>query len=344
MKALKVIGLILLSSSAVLALYLYACTYTPYGRLPLKTVIFIKVGELISSEDAPPPETITQAMREEVDAGMLQLMKAPEYFPQIKNHLVTWDSLQVQVRIYAPKSAPNTPRPFMLYMHGGGWVVGNPDHVDNICRFFAEQGEMLVLSVDYRLAPEHPYPAGLDDTEAVFNWAYAHRDSLGIDRTRMVVAGESAGGNLAAALCHIVRDREGVDFAAQLLYYPIMQLYNLETESYLNFAKGYGLTREILLLTRQAYAPDSSLYRNPQVSPLLGEHHDLPPTLIINAAFDILRDDGAMYEEALQKARVPVERWLYPGMLHGFVTNDRFFGEESKEVLDYSWEYLQKQW
>lgn len=220
-------------------------------------------------------------------------------------------------RHYRPHSAQPL-LPALVFFHGGGWAVGDLDSHDHLCRHLAFAGDVLVLSVEYRLAPEHRFPAPLDDCLAAYDWALAQAGTLGIDPARVAVGGDSAGGNLAAALALAVRDRGGRQPAFQLLIYPAVD-FTAENASLRDNATGYLLTRPAMEMFADLYLGDRALRADPRASPLLAASHvGLPPALVQTAEFDPLRDEGAAYADTLRAAGVPVEYRLYAGMVHGF--------------------------
>ncbi|HEV2770097.1 MAG TPA: alpha/beta hydrolase [Solirubrobacteraceae bacterium] len=216
---------------------------------------------------------------------------------------------------------PSTALPAILYLHGGGWVVGDLDGVDALCRALANRAQAIVVSADYRLAPEHRFPAGLDDAETVLAWMHARADELGADRDRLAVGGDSAGANLAAALARRARDAHGPAcpaLRAQLLVYPALD-GALATASAVEVGEGYGLTREQMRWYWDAYAPEGAA-RTPDASPLrASDLGGLPPAVIVLAELDPLRDDGLDYAERLRAAGVEADVRVWPGMVHGFL-------------------------
>ena len=224
---------------------------------------------------------------------------------------------ELRGRLYVPTDVP-TPGPLLVYFHGGGWVSGDLDTHDPACRFLAERSGVRVLSVDYRLAPEHPFPAAYDDALAAYRWVVAHADDLGADPSRLGVGGDSAGGTLAATTA-IGAARDGLPLARQLLIYPGTDLTR-HTESRRLFGKGLFLTGTYMDMVKAAYAPDPAIWAAPEVSPLLG---DVPPGLapayVVTAGFDPLRDEGEAYARKLADAGVDVELRRFPDQIHGFV-------------------------
>ncbi len=223
----------------------------------------------------------------------------------------------IGLRLYRPHSAKPV-LPALLYFHGGGWSAGDLDTHDHLCRHLAFAGDVVVIAVDYRLAPEHPFPAPLADCVAAWDWARASAAALGIDAARIAVGGDSAGGNLAAALTLQLRDAGATLPAFQLLIYPAVD-FTADNASLRDNATGYLLTRAAMEMFADWYLVDRARRADPLASPLLAaSHQGLPPALVQTAEFDPLRDEGAAYAEKLRAAGVAVTYRLYPGMLHGF--------------------------
>jgi acetyl esterase len=219
-------------------------------------------------------------------------------------------------RLYTP--APGGDLPLLVHYHGGGHVVGDLDSCEGACRLFARHAGVAVLSVDYRLAPEHPFPAAVDDAVAGFTWAAGHAAELGVDEARIGVGGDSAGGNLAAAVCLAARDGGGPQPAFQLLIYPAVDLTRRRPSRDL-FADGLQLTDTDIEWYREQYLPDEADLQNPLASPLLADDlSGLPPAHVATAGFDPLRDEGEDYARALVAAGVPASCRRHEGMVHGF--------------------------
>jgi len=224
----------------------------------------------------------------------------------------------VPVRVYAPSA--DQPLPALVFFHGGGWVKGSLQSHDVVCRAIANGAGCVVVSVDYRLAPEHQFPAAIDDAFASLQYVAAHAAELGIDPDRLAVAGDSAGGNLAAGVALLARDRGGPRLVHQLLIYPVTD-HNLDTASYLANADGFMLTREAMRFYWRHYLRSDADGDDPRASPLRASRFDgLPSALIITAEFDPLRDEGRAYASRLEAAGVPVTYSEYAGLVHGFVT------------------------
>ena len=219
-------------------------------------------------------------------------------------------------RLYVPGGA-TSPGPLLVFFHGGGWIYGDLDTHDPVCRFLAERAGVRVLAVDYRLAPEHPFPAAYDDCAAAYRWVVEHAESLGADPARLAVGGDSAGGTLAATVA-IVAATEGLPLAFQLLVYPASDMRG-GSESRARFAEGFFLTRQFMDAAEQSYLPRREDVTHPCASPVLA---DLPaglaPAYVVTAGFDPLRDEGEAYARKLADAGVALELRRFPHLIHGF--------------------------
>jgi len=244
------------------------------------------------------------------------------------------------VRGYTPR-ASDQPLPILLWYHGGGFVIGSVNSYDAICRYLCLHADCIVLSVDYRLAPEHPFPAAVEDCFAALNWAAEHAVELGGDPTRLAVAGDSAGGNLATVCSLLARDAGGPALALQLLIYPGTAA-EPESASHHRFAEGYILSRKSILWFYRHYLPDSAARKDFRYAPLLAENlSGLPPTLLILADHDPLYDEGRAYGERLQSAGNQIEMVDYPGMVHAFYSMSNAVNA-AKDALQRSAKALRK--
>lgn len=220
------------------------------------------------------------------------------------------------IRIYWPSSKPGLP--VVVYFHGGGFVLCDLDTHDGICRALATGAEVIVVSVDYRRAPEHRFPAASDDALATVRWAHENAAALGGDPARLAVAGDSAGGNLAAVSCLRSRDEAGPDIAFQLLIYPVTDAAQ-DTPSYRENAEGYFLTAAQMRWFWEQYLGDPANGTDPYASPLRAKDlSGLPPACVITAGYDPLRDEGEAYAARLAEAGVPVEARRFDEGFHGF--------------------------
>jgi acetyl esterase len=223
---------------------------------------------------------------------------------------------RIPLRIYTPDAA--SPRPAIVFLHGGGWVIGNLESHDGTCRELANRAGATVVSVDYRLAPETRFPGAAEDCFAATRWVVENAAALGADPRRVAVAGDSAGGNLAAVVAQISRDRGGPPLRFQLLVYPVADA-DFERASYRDNADGYFLTRAAMQWFWDQYVPNAAQRADPYASPLRARSlAGLPPALVISAEFDPLRDEGEAYAEALRRAGVAVQCSRYDGQIHGF--------------------------
>ena len=219
-------------------------------------------------------------------------------------------------RVYRPTASG--PLPTVVLFHGGGWVIGDLDTHDNMARSLCRDCEAVVVSVDYRLAPEAPFPAAVEDAVAATTWASDHLDELGGSDV-LAVAGDSAGGNLAAVVAQQLRDGDGPAIAAQLLVYPAVDVTG-DYASRLDNAEGYFLDLPTMGWFLEQYAADAALHEDPRLSPLRAASLDgLPPAVVVTAEYDPLRDEGLAYAEALRAAGAPVEYRQFDGMIHGFI-------------------------
>jgi acetyl esterase len=224
---------------------------------------------------------------------------------------------ELDVRVYRRFGGEAEP-PAIVYYHGGGWVVGDLDSHDASCRLIADVTGCVVVSVDYRLAPEHPFPAAVDDAVESYRWVRTHARELGIDGRRVGVMGDSAGGNLAAVVCQVTRDGDVAPPTAQGLVYPATDAH-FRSRSHELFAEGFFLSRDSMEWFRAHYVPDTADWDSPLVSPLVQtDLSGLPPASVVTAGFDPLRDEGIAYADALEKAGVPVTARCYDDMVHGF--------------------------
>jgi acetyl esterase len=232
----------------------------------------------------------------------------------------------VPVRVYWPDTADRL-LPVVIYFHGGGFALGSIATHEGICRSLAAGTSAIVMSVDYRLAPEHKYPAAVIDSYAVLLWAHEHAGSLGGDRTRIAVAGDSAGGNLAAVCCLRARDEDGPPIAFQLLIYPYVDLVS-DTPSRSDFADGYFLTAAHLRWFREQYLDRPEQAAEPHASPVrAGSLAGLPPALVVTAECDPLRDEGARYVARVQAAGGQAWHCRAEGLFHGFFAMTSFLPE-----------------
>ena len=250
------------------------------------------------------------------------------------DRLITGPEGDIPVRIYHPHGSSGT-RPAVVFCHGGGFVLCDLESHDGFCRAMARHTESLVVSVDYRLAPEHRSPAAPRDTFAAFCWAVEHADDLGIDPARVLIAGDSAGGNLAAVTSLLCREQGGPMPVGQVLIYPVIDP-TFDTSSYAAYASGYVNTRAAMQWYWAQYLGGAEL-PSPEylAAPARAASHDgLPAAIVVTAGFDVLHSEGVAYADKLREAKVPVVHRDYPGLFHGFVTIMPFAaGASARELL-----------
>lgn len=256
------------------------------------------------------------ALRESMALGNTP---SPIELAEITDRTVPGPGGEIPVRIYRPSTELGLP--VVVFFHGGGWVVGDLESHDHAARAIASKAECVVVAVDYRLAPEHKFPAAADDAWAATEWVATHADELGVDPSRLAVAGDSAGGNLAAVVANMSREVEHVEVIHQALIYPVTDA-TCDRPSMTENAEGYMLTADGMDWFHGHYATDPDDFADPRYSPLFDELAGTAPALVLTAGFDPLRDQGVAYASALGDAGVEVEYVNFETMFHGFFTMD----------------------
>lgn len=254
----------------------------------------------------------------------------PEPVSQIKDRDLPGLDENIPVRIYTPQGSE--PFPILVYFHGGGFVMGNIETHDPLCRLLANRIGCIVVSVDYRLAPEHQFPAAVEDAYAATQWVAANATEINGDPKRIAVGGDSAGGNLATVVALIARDRGEPTLVYQLLLYPVTDATQSQA-SYEEYREGYLLTKDDMIWFFNHYFSSDTDTKNPYLSPLWApDVKGLPPALVITAEFDPLRDEGEAYATRLQEAGVPVVCCRYNGMIHGFCLMPEILDQGKKAI------------
>jgi len=237
----------------------------------------------------------------------------------VEDRIIEQNDLSIPIRIYTPKE-PTTPLTTCVFYHGGGMVIGSIEGYDTLCRQLCVASECIIVSVDYRLAPEHKFPAAIDDAYAAFLWIYLHAESLGGDRNKIAVCGDSAGGSLAAVTAIMARDQKISCIKHQMLIYPATAPH-ANSSSHFDFAKGYFLERDTVLWFHDCYIRSEKDRQDFRYAPLITENlENLPPALMIIAGYDTLRDEGIAYANRLTASNVEVTLIEYEGMFHPFLS------------------------
>lgn len=288
-------------------------TLDPQAQFVLELVEKANYPELC---DLPPEEA-----REMFEATAPKLAVRPENVFRVEDRYIPGLADPIPLRIYTPAEPAAGERfPVLVYLHGGGFVVGSLDSYDSTCRVLANRSGCIVVSVDYRLAPEHKFPAAVEDCVEALNWVAENAEEIDADPARMAIAGDSAGGNLAAVTTVVARDDGGPALQLSVLIYPVAA-GTPNSYSHHAFAEKHFLTRRTILWFYEQYLNGPDDAADPRFAPLeTPDLSGLPPTLLIVAGYDPLRDEGLAYGERLRQAGVEVTVSNYEGMLHGFVT------------------------
>ncbi|MGH0030083.1 MAG: alpha/beta hydrolase [Myxococcota bacterium] len=281
--------------------------------------------------DDIPLEVLRQGMSAQ---NSLAPGQEPEPVAKVENRTVPGPAGEVPVRVYTPEGAG--PFPALVYFHGGGFVLCDLDTHDGSCRSLANGAGVVVVSVDYRLAPEHKWPAGPEDCYAATRWVVENAGEIGVDPARVAIGGDSAGGNMTAVVALMARDRGGPSLRHQLLVYPVTN-HDFGTASYAENAEGYFLTTASMQWFWRQYLADPADGASPYASPLRADDlSGLPPALCITAGYDPLRDEGEAYAERLREAGNDVTLSRYPGMFHGFFAMGAVIDEAKRAVAEAS--------
>jgi acetyl esterase/lipase len=275
--------------------------------------------ERLAAAGAPPLHALGAAeARRAYRESRAALAPPPMPVGEIRELSVPGPAAPLRARLYLPRAAEK-PLPGMVYFHGGGFIYGDLDTHDGVCRGIAQSTPCAVVSVDYRLAPENRFPAAVEDAFAATRWIAANASALGIDPARLTVAGDSAGGNLAAVVALAAREERGPDIAMQVLVYPTTD-FSQEAESVERFGEGYLLTRESIRWVKRSYLREARDAEDWRASPLRSrDFSGLPPAYVIVAGFDPLRDEGKAYAERLMRAGTPATLECFEGQVHGFL-------------------------
>jgi acetyl esterase len=293
----------------------------PGGVLDEQTAL-LRRAQVIMGE-VPLDDVTVEKARADMRATFLTLRSVGGLFEKVntvRDMNIPGPAGQIPVRLYQP--GPETGLPIFVFLHGGGWVIGDLDTADNVARFLCKRAHCVVLSVDYRLAPEHPFPAAAEDSYAAVKWAVDHAAEINGDPRRVLVGGDSAGGNLAAVVALMAAQRGGPKLTGQVLMYAATNGASLDTPSYKAFGeKNYGLPKRDVEWFMRHYITNPADWLNPLASPLLAKDlRGVAPALIVTAEFDVLRAEAEAYAKQLEAAGVPVKLIRCNGMVHGFLS------------------------
>ncbi len=276
---------------------------------------------LAKAATLPPMISLPIASIRATDATRYKIGVPSDEVASVEDRFIPGPAGPIRIRIYRPQAqATQAGHAVTVFFHGGGFVVCSIESHDDICRQLCARSGTVVVSVDYRLAPEHKFPAAPDDCLAATRWVAEHAREFGGDARRLAVAGDSAGGNLAAVVAQRVRDEGGPALAAQLLLYPVTDHYSVQRASYLERATGHGLTREAMVWFWNHYLDRAEQGAHPHASPIRAASlANLPQAYVVSGEFDPLRDEAEDYARRLQDAGVSAELTRYEDMNHGFL-------------------------
>jgi len=276
------------------------------------------VGEFVKSIRVPGVYPPLPELRQQLRT-MVSLMDEPApALARIEDMKIPGPAGAIPARVYDAVSGGG-PRPALVYFHGGGWVQGDLETHHGLCARIAQRAGIVVVAIDYRLAPEAKFPAAVEDCLAAYRWIREHGRELGVEPARVAVGGDSAGGNLSAVVSQLATGAGLPVPACQVLIYPATD-FSLGTPSHREMEHGHIIPRDRVVWYAQQYLRGEADKKDPRVSPILGDLRGQPPALIITAGFDPLRDEGHDYAEALKKAGVDVQYHEYPGQIHAFVS------------------------
>jgi len=255
----------------------------------------------------------------------------PPQLADVREHTITHGAVSFAARSYHPEKNPSHALPALLYLHGGGWTIGDLDTHDVLCRSLCEQAHGVVISLDYRMGPEHKFPAAYEDTIAGYDWCIQHAKQLGIDPHRIAVGGDSAGGNLTAAACLGLKG-SAIEPCFQLLIYPAVTM-RPDTPSYHANGQGYMLTQDSITYFTNNYLAKDADKDDWRASPIFAsDHTHLPPAFVLTAGYDPLKDEGYMYADVLSKAQVATQYVCFERQIHGFITMGGILQEANTAV------------
>ncbi|MDQ0218857.1 alpha/beta hydrolase [Peribacillus cavernae] len=289
--------------------------------------------EMLQAREALPMEQQTVSEARAAYAKMCTLLNKRQETHKVEERKIEGFQNEISVRIYTPSE--EKPLPALVYFHGGGWVIGDLETHDALCRSLANEAECIVVSVDYSLSPESKFPVAARDAYLAVKWTADHAEELGIEKSSLAVGGDSAGGNLAAVVCYLANQRKGPSISYQMLFYPSTGY--AKTPSSDMYGEGYHLTKSTMKWFQEQYLNHPDDTKSPLASPMLipeAETRLLPPAYIMTAEYDPLRDGGKMYAEKLKNASIEATYVCYPGMIHGFLTMSEALDDCSRAIKE----------
>jgi acetyl esterase len=326
--SISVLGVaIVLSLIAFITIFISSTTQVTYGLstynytgLEQNTRAFL---DNLQQQGGPPIYTLSPHDARAVLSGLQASSPVQKLPADIENRTIPGgpNATEISITIVRPSNSSNETLPVVMYFHGGGWVLGGFDTHDRLVRELANKANVTVVFVNYTLSPEAKYPVAVEQAYAATKWVAQNGQTINVNSSSLAVVGDSVGGNMAAAVTLLAKERGGPPIKFQVLFYPVTDA-NFDTQSYNAFQEGYWLTREAMKWFWNNYAPDNTTRKEPTASPLqasIDQLRGLPPALIINGEFDVLRDEGEAYAHKLIQAGVPVTGVRYHGTIHDFV-------------------------
>ncbi|MGA9715631.1 MAG: alpha/beta hydrolase [Aeromicrobium sp.] len=295
-------------------------------RLHPEMQLLLKLQKL----EGPPAETVSISRGRRIIAAQSQLAGGTQPIGAVTGRSIDGPGGRLPLRFYTPRGLTGT-SPALVFFHGGGWIYGDLESHDALCRVLAEQAQVRVVAVDYRLAPEAPFPAAVEDAMAAWTWVADHAHALGIDPERIAVGGDSAGGNLAAIVAQQTVRAGLASPAFQLLIYPATDFAE-RAPSRTTYREGFYLTKDFMDLAEETYLVGGEDRADPRLSPLYGDVSGVAPAYVVTAGFDPLLDEGNAYAAALKSAGVEVEHLCEDGLIHGFA-NMVAVGREAPQAV-----------
>lgn len=338
-KAIKITSIIVFILAITFFFVIRNLTKTVDGKLNMYIGARQQLDKILNPKSIKGKEI--KEIREYLNKQSTKWSSKPIPFSNIKNTTIEINSEKIPVRIYTPEGGAKLP--IIIYSHGGFWIGGNLDTCDSICRKLSQNTKAIVISVDYRLAPENPFPAAVNDVYNILQWTLKNAGSINWDEKHIAVAGDSSGGNLSASVSLMARDKNGPHITCQVLIYPSTNIYELNSKSWSYFANDFNLSKEDMEKYTSLYVPKKEDRKNHYASPLLAKDFcKLPDTLVITSEIDPLRDEGEAYANKLKEAGVKAGFTRYKGVTHGFIKMNNITNK-SDEALNQICLYLQKE-